>query len=210
MKLASLKHGRDGTFIVVGKTIQNAVKVPETAATLQQALENWVMIEPKLHTVSQSLNAGKVVGAFKLNMKDLAAALPRAPQFVDGSAYLAHVERVRKARGAEMPPSFLTDPLMYQAVSDGFLSPTEPIRMADEAWGIDFESEVGVIVDDVPAGVTPAQAEKHIKLVLLINDVSLRNLIPNELGKGFGFLQSKPRSALSPIAVTPDELGDAW
>ena len=141
---------------------------------------------------------------------DLAATLPRAPQFVDGSAYLAHVERVRKARGAEMPASFKTDPLMYQAVSDGFLAPTEPIRMADEAWGIDFESEVGVVVDDVPAGVSPAEAAKHIKLVLLINDVSLRNLIPDELAKGFGFLQSKPRSALSPIAVTPDELGDAW
>ncbi|MGH8281079.1 MAG: fumarylacetoacetate hydrolase family protein, partial [Gammaproteobacteria bacterium] len=163
-----------------------------------------------LRIISDALNAGKAAGAFKLNMKELAAVLPRAPQFVDGSAYLAHVERVRKARGAEMPPSFRTDPLMYQAVSDGFLSPKESIRMADEAWGIDFESEVGVVVDDVPAGVTPAEAAKHIKLVLLINDVSLRNLIPNELGKGFGFLQSKPRSALSPIAVTPDELGDAW
>ncbi|MGH8402986.1 MAG: fumarylacetoacetate hydrolase family protein, partial [Gammaproteobacteria bacterium] len=176
----------------------------------QKAVENWSVVEQKLKAVSDALNAGKMIGTFKLNVKDLAAVLPRAPQFVDGSAYLAHVERVRKARGAEMPPSFLNDPLMYQAVSDGFLAPTEPIRMVSEDYGIDFESEVGVVVDDVPMGVTPAEAEKHIKLVLLINDVSLRNLIPAELGKGFGFLQSKPRSALSPIAVTPDELGDAW
>ncbi len=160
--------------------------------------------------LSETLGNGRVTNTFEVNMNDLAAALPRAPQFVDGSAYLAHVERVRKARGAEMPASFKTDPLMYQAVSDGFLAPTEPIRMADEAWGIDFESEVGVVVDDVPAGVSPAEAAKHIKLVLLINDVSLRNLIPDELAKGFGFLQGKPRSALSPVAVTPDELGIAW
>ena len=160
--------------------------------------------------LSRVLKEGEVSSTFELEAHELAAVLPRAPQFVDGSAYLAHVERVRKARGAEMPPSFLNDPLMYQAVSDGFLAPTEPIRMADEAWGIDFESEVGVVVDDVPAGVTPEEAAKHIKLILLINDVSLRNLIPAELGKGFGFLQSKPRSALSPVAVTPDELGDAW
>ncbi len=210
MKLASLYNGRDGVLIVVHKNFQNAVKVPDIAPTLQQALENWGTVGLKLRTVSEALNAGKASSAFKLDMKALAAVLPRAPQFVDGSAYLAHVERVRKARGAEMPPSFQHDPLMYQAVSDGFLAPTEPIRMADESWGIDFESEVGVVVDDVPAGVTASEAAKHIKLVLLINDVSLRNLIPDELAKGFGFLQSKPRSALSPIAVTPDELGDAW
>src|SRR5690348_9934351 len=168
------------------------------------------MAEHKLQSVSDSLNAGKAKDAFKLNPGDLAAVLPRAPQFVDGSAYLAHVERVRKARGAEMPPSFLHDPLMYQAVSDGFLAPRDPIRMADEAWGIDFESEVGVVVDDVPMGVSPAEAGKHIRLVLILNDVSLRNLIPDELAKGFGFLQSKPRSALSPAALTPDELGAAW
>ncbi|MGH8396721.1 MAG: fumarylacetoacetate hydrolase family protein [Gammaproteobacteria bacterium] len=250
MKLASLKHGRDGTLTVVDKKLESAVEVPGIATTLLEALENWSVVERKLNIVYCSINAankaseyiktltadvkfqqsvtnvpamqqflkelsatldnGRVSKTFELNVSNLAAALPCAPQFVDGSAYLAHVERVRKARGAEMPPSFLTDPLMYQAVSDAFLAPTEPIRMADEAWGIDFEAEVGVVVDDVPAGVTPAEAEKHIKLVLLINDVSLRNLIPNELGKGFGFLQSKPRSALSPVAVTPDELGDAW
>jgi len=211
MKLASLKAGgRDGTLIVVDRKLQYAVKVPEIAHTLQQALESWAMAEHKLKSVSESLNAGKAKDAFHFNVNDLAAAMPRAPQFVDGSAYLAHVERVRKARGAEMPPSFLHDPLMYQAVSDGFIAPTEPIRMNDEAWGIDFESEVGVVVDDVAMGVTPADAAKHIKLVLLINDVSLRNLIPDELAKGFGFLQGKPRSALSPVALTTDELGNAW
>lgn len=211
MKLASLKIGsRDGTLVVVDRKLQNAVKVPEIAHTLQQALENWAMAEPKLRSVSESLNAGKAKDAFKLEPKDLAAAMPRAPQFVDGSAYLPHVERVRRARGADMPPSFLHDPLMYQGVSDSFIPPLDPIRMIDEAWGIDFESEVGVVVDDVPMGVTPADAMKHIKLVLLINDVSLRNLIPEELAKNFGFLQSKPRSALSPAALTPDELGAAW
>ncbi|MHB8406388.1 MAG: fumarylacetoacetate hydrolase family protein [Gammaproteobacteria bacterium] len=167
-------------------------------------------VQQSMKELSRVLKEGEVSNVFEMDVKDLAAVLPRAPQFVDGSAYLAHVERVRKARGAEMPASFKTDPLMYQAVSDGFLAPTEPMRMADEAWGIDFESEVGVVTDDVPAGVTPAEAAKHIKLVLLINDISLRNLIPDELAKGFGFLQGKPRSALSPIAVTPDELGGAW
>lgn len=210
MRLASLKNGRNGTLIVVDHNLEHAVRVPKIAASLGQALENWGTCAPKLRVAFEAAEAGKSADAFKLNTNDLAAVLPRAPQFVDGSAYLAHVERVRKARGAEMPPSFLADPLMYQAVSDRFLAPTEPIRMADEAWGIDFESEVGVVVDDVPAGITPEEAAGHIKLILLINDVSLRNLIPPELGKGFGFLQSKPRSALSPIAVTPDELGDAW
>ena len=211
MKLGSLKQGgRAGTLVVVDKKLQSAVKVPEIAHSLQQALENWGMAEHQLKSVSESLNSGKAKDAFKLDMKDLAAVQPRAPQFVDGSAYLAHVERVRKARGADMPASFQHDPLMYQAVSDSFIPPLDPIRMLDEAWGIDFESEVGVVVDDVPMGVTPADAAKHIRLLLLINDVSLRNLIPDELAKGFGFLQSKPRSALSPIAVTPDELGAAW
>jgi fumarylacetoacetate (FAA) hydrolase len=211
VKLASLKAGgRDGTLVVVDRKLQSAVKVPEIATSLVHALEDWAMAEHKLQSVSESLNSGKAKDAFKLKPGDLAAVLPRAPQFLDGSAYLAHVERVRKARGAEMPPSFLNDPLMYHAVSDGFLAPTEPIRVASEDYGIDFESEVGVVVDDVPMGLSPADAAKHIKLVLLINDVSLRNLIPDELGKGFGFLQSKPRSALSPAALTPDELGPAW
>ncbi len=177
---------------------------------VQQRVVDVAVYQQHMKELSETLENGRVTNTFELNVSELAAALPRAPQFVDGSAYLAHVERVRKARGAEMPASFKTDPLMYQAVSDGFLAPTEPIRMADEAWGIDFESEVGVVVDDVPMGVTSEEAARHIKLVLLINDVSLRNLIPDELAKGFGFLQGKPRSALSPVAVTPDELGDAW
>ena len=210
MKLASLTNGRDGTLVVVDQKLEHATRVPEIADSLALALGNWSENELKLRAVFETLIAGKAKGVFTVNVRELAAAMPRAPQFVDGSAYLAHVERVRKARGAEMPPSFLTEPLMYQAVSDGFLAPTEPIRVASEDYGIDFESEVGVVVDDVPMGVTPEQAAGHIKLILLINDVSLRNLIPAELGKGFGFLQSKPRSALSPIAVTPDELGDAW
>ncbi|HKS94177.1 MAG TPA: fumarylacetoacetate hydrolase family protein [Gammaproteobacteria bacterium] len=210
MKLASLKSGRDGTLIIVDKKLENATRVPEIAGSLLLALENWPETELKLKAEFEILTAGKAKGVFKANIRELAAAMPRAPQFVDGSAYLAHVERVRKARGAEMPPSFLSDPLMYQAVSDGFLAPSEPIQVASEDYGIDFESEVGVVLDDVPMGVAPEAAAKHIKLILLINDVSLRNLIPAELGKGFGFLQSKPRSALSPIAVTPDELGDAW
>ncbi|MGH8279724.1 MAG: fumarylacetoacetate hydrolase family protein [Gammaproteobacteria bacterium] len=210
MKLASLKSGRDGTLIVLDPRSERAVKPTTVAASLWQALENWNDLEAKLRGLSTTLESGKALNSFKLDSGDLAAVLPRAPQFVDGSAYLAHVERVRKARGATMPPSFLTDPLMYQAVSDGFLAPTEPIRVASEDYGIDFESEVGVVVDAVPMGVTPAKAAGHIKLILLINDVSLRNLIPAELGKGFGFLQGKPRSALSPIAVTPDELGAAW
>jgi fumarylacetoacetate (FAA) hydrolase len=211
VKLASLKSGgRAGTLVVVAKDFQGAVKVPEIAHTLQEALENWAMAEPKLKSVYDSLNAGKARDSFKLELKDLAAVQPRAPQFVDGSAYLPHVERVRKARNAEVPASFFHDPLMYQAVSDAFIPPLDPIRMNDEAWGIDFESEVGVLVDDVPQNVSATDAAKHIKLVLLINDVSLRNLIPEELNKGFGFLQSKPRSALSPIALTPDELGGAW
>src|SRR5579864_7117767 len=159
MKLASLKSGgRDGALIVVDNKLQHAVKVPKIATSLQHALENWAMAEHQLNSVFDSLNAGKAKDAFKLNVKDLVAVLPRAPQFVDGSAYLAHVERVRKARGAEMPPSFLNDPLMYHAVSDGFLAPTDPIRMASEDYGIDFESEVGVVVDDVPMGVSAAEA----------------------------------------------------
>ena len=210
MKLASLKSGRDGTLIIVDKKLENATRVPDIAGSLLLALESWSETELKLKAEFDTLAAGKATGVFKVTIRELAAAIPRAPQFVDGSAYLAHVERVRKARSAEMPPSFLTDPLMYQAASDAFLAPSAPIQAASEDYGIDFESEVGVVVDDVPMGVTPEAAAKHIKLILLINDVSLRSLIPAELGKGFGFLQSKPRSALSPIAVTPDELGDAW
>ncbi len=211
MKLGSLKAGgRDGALVMVDSSLERAVTVAEISGTLQHALENWDELAPKLEIVYDNLNANKLKGAFALELEAMGSPLPRSYQFLDGSAYLVHVERVRKARGAEMPPSFLTDPLMYQAVSDGFMGPVDPIPVASEESGIDFESEVGVIVDDVPMGIAPDAVEKHIKLLALINDVSLRNLIPAELGKGFGFMAGKPRSALSPVAVTPDELGKAW
>lgn len=211
MKLASLKQGgRDGTLIVVSRDLRRAVQADGIAPTLQAALDQWDTLAPRLNTLFEELEADRAGGAFDLRIEDLAAPLPRCYQFVDGSAYLPHVERVRRARGAEMPPSFKTDPLMYQAVSDGFSGPLDPIRTVDEEWGIDFESEIGVITDDVPMGVSPERAAGHIQLVTILNDVSLRNLIPAELGKGFGFLHSKPRSALAPVFVTPDELDDAW
>ncbi|WP_036139892.1 fumarylacetoacetate hydrolase family protein [Luteibacter sp. 9135] len=211
MKLASLKEGgRDGTLIVVSRDLSRAVKASGIAATLQAALDDWNTLAPRLNALSEDLNEGTADGAFALDMARLAAPLPRAYEFVDGSAYLPHVERVRRARGAEVPASFYTDPLMYQATSAGFLGPRDPVAVPSEDFGIDLEAEVLVVTDDVPMGVTPAQAGGHIQLVGLVNDVSLRGLIPGELAKGFGFVQSKPRSALSPVFVTPDELGDAW
>ena len=207
MKLASLRSGRDGQLIVVNKTLTKAVKVPEIAPTLQAALDNWCEAAPKLKKIYDDLCAEKI-SSFPFRAEDCASPLPRAYQWLDGSAYLNHVELVRKARGAEMPKEFLTDPLMYQGCSDSFIGPMEPIELASEDWGIDFESEVAVITDDVPMGAK--DTAKHIKLLLLVNDVSLRNLIPGELGKGFGFLISKPASSFSPVAVTPDELGDKW
>ena len=211
MKLGSLKEGgRDGTLVVVSRDLARAVLAGGIAATLQQALDDWQHAAPRLVALAQALEAGQAAGAFELEMQALAAPLPRAYEFVDGSAYLPHVARVRKARGAEVPESFYSDPLMYQAVSAGFYGPRDPVLVADEAYGIDLEAEVVIVTDDVPQGATAAQAAGHIQLVGLVNDVSLRNLIPGELAKGFGFLQSKPRSALSPVFVTPDELGDAW
>lgn len=211
MKLGSLKEGgRDGTLIVVSRDLTRAVRASGIAATLQAALEDWSNLAPRLNSLSESLNAGDADGVFDLDVGALAAPLPRAYEFVDGSAYLPHVERVRRARGAEVPESFYTDPLMYQATSAGFLGPRDPVRVVSEDHGIDLEAEIVIVTDDVPMAVTPAQAAAHIQLVGLVNDVSLRNLIPAELAKGFGFLQSKPRSALSPVFVTPDELGDAW
>jgi fumarylacetoacetate (FAA) hydrolase len=211
MKLGSLKQGgRDGTLVVVSRDLTRAVKAIGIAETLQRALEDWSNCAPRLNALSEALNGGSADGAFDLDMTQLAAPLPRAYEFVDGSAYLPHVERVRRARGAEVPASFYTDPLMYQAVSAGFYGPRDPILVSDEAYGIDLEAEVIIVTDDVPMAVTPDDAAAHIQLIGLVNDVSLRNLIPNELAKGFGFLQSKPRSALSPVLVTPDELGDAW
>ncbi len=211
MKLGSLKEGgRDGTLIVVSRDLSRAVRATGIAPTLQRALEDWSNLAPRLNALSESLNADQADGAFDLEMAALAAPLPRAYEFVDGSAYLPHVERVRQARGAQVPESFYTDPLMYQATSAGFLGPREPIRVVSEDYGIDLEAEVLVVTDDVPMAVDAAQAADHIQLIGLVNDVSLRHLIPGELAKGFGFLQSKPRSALSPVLVTPDELGQAW
>ena len=211
MKLASLHNGsRDGALVVVDRTMAHCVRVPEIAGSMQAALETWERVAPALDRVARSLDAGERQDAEPFDPATCAAPLPRAFQFADGSAYVTHVELVRKARGAEIPESFWTDPLMYQGLSDHFLGPREAITAADEAWGIDFEAEVAVIVDDVPMGITAEQAGGHIKLVTLLNDVSLRGLIPAELGKGFGFFHSKPASALAPVAVTPDELGDAW
>ena len=211
MKLGSLKEGgRDGTLVVVSRNLSKAVRATGIAPTLQRALEDWDNVAPRLNALSESLDAGDADGVFDLDMLALAAPLPRAYEFVDGSAYLPHVARVRKARGAEVPESFYVDPLMYQGVSAGFHGPRDPVRVVSEDYGIDLEAEIVIVTDDVPMAVTPAQAASHIQLVGLVNDVSLRNLIPGELAKGFGFLQSKPRSALSPVFVTPDELGGHW
>ena len=209
MKLASLKQGgRDGTLIVVSRDLSRALGAEAVAPTLQAAIEDWVTCAPKLQGLSDSLNAGNE--GFALDVTALASPLPRAYQWADGSAYLNHVELVRKARGAEMPPSFRHDPLMYQGGSDAFIGPRDAILAADEAFGIDMEGEVAVITDDVAMGVTAEAARAHIRLVMLVNDVSLRGLIPNELAKGFGFFHGKPATAFSPVAVTPDELGSAW
>jgi fumarylacetoacetate (FAA) hydrolase len=210
MKLASLKSGRDGALVVVSRDLSRCVAVPHIAMTMQHALDHWNEAAPRLMRVYDLMNEGPVDGEHPFEPRACASPLPRAYQWADGSAYVTHVELVRKARGADMPPSFWTDPLMYQGGSDSFIGPCDPILAADEAWGIDFEGEVAVITDDVPMGVGAAHAEKHIKLLMLVNDVSLRNLIPAELAKNFGFFQSKPASAFSPVAVTPDELDQAW
>jgi len=216
MKLATLKQGgRDGTLVVASRDLAKAVPVSDVARTLQAALDDWTSAAPRLNRVYELLNASHAQTingeeVFAVDPAALAAPLPRAYEFVDGSAYLPHVERVRRARGAQVPESFYSDPLMYQAVSAGFYGPRDPVRVTSEEYGIDLEAEVVVVTDDVPMATTPAEAAAHIQLIGLINDVSLRNLIPNELAKGFGFLQSKPRSALSPVFVTPEELGDAW
>ncbi len=215
LKLASLKDGgRDGSLVVVSQDLTRAVRVPDAAPTLQAAIEDWAELAPELKSIYRLLNQGD--GHEILPFAELVAAgavaspLPRAYQWVDGSAYLNHVELVRKARGAEMPASFWEDPLMYQGGSDGFIGPVDPIEAVSEDHGIDFESEVAVITDDVPMGASPDAAAGHIKLVMLVNDVSLRGLIPGELAKGFGFLHGKPATAFSPVAVTPETLGGAW
>ena len=209
MKLASIKQGRDGQLVVVNSLMQRYMAVTDIAPTLQAALDNWGRCKDQLLGVYQQLENGELEGQL-FNAELCASPLPRAFQWADGSAYVNHVELVRKARNAQMPATFWTDPLMYQGGSDSFLGPRENIAVAIEAWGIDFEAEVAVIVDDVPMGVSADQARQHIQLVMLVNDVSLRNLIPGELAKGFGFYHAKPSSAFSPVAVTPEALGDAW
>jgi fumarylacetoacetate (FAA) hydrolase len=208
MKLASLKQGRDGKLIVVSRDLTKYAAADHIAPTLQAALDNWPVAKPKLEVVYKNLNDGAASQPF--DPAKCASPLPRAYQWADGSAYVNHVELVRKSRGADMPATFWTDPLMYQGGSDTFLGPREDIRMESEEWGIDFEAEVAVITDDVPMGTPAADAGQHIQLLMLVNDVSLRGLVPAELNKGFGFFQSKPSSAFSPVAVTPDELGAAW
>ena len=209
MKLASLKHGRDGRLVVVSQDLNWFTDGFLIAPTLQAALDDWERCGPRLLALAESLEH-EAVPRGRFHERDAASPLPRAYQWVDGSAYVNHVELVRRARGAEMPATFWTDPLMYQGGSDSFLSPRDPIPLADEAWGCDLEAEIVVVVGDVPQGATREQALEAIRLVGLVNDVSLRNLIPAELAKGFGFVQSKPASALSPVLVTPQALGERW
>jgi fumarylacetoacetate (FAA) hydrolase len=210
MKLASVRNGsRDGQLVVVSRDLTRELAVPRIAATMQEALDNWARCEPLLREAAASLEQpGTAARAFQVERA--LAPLPRAHQWVDGSAYVNHVELVRKARGAPMPESFWSDPLVYQGGSDDFLSAVEDVPIPSEEFGIDLEGEVAVITDDVPMGTSSGQAREHIKLLMLVNDWSLRNLIPGELAKGFGFYQSKPATAFSPVAVTPDELGPAW
>lgn len=209
MKLASLKHGRDGRLVVVSQDLNWFTDAFLIAPTLQAALDDWDRCGPRLEALAESLEH-EAVPRGRFHERNAASPLPRAYQWADGSAYVNHVELVRRARGAEMPVSFWTDPLMYQGGSDSFLSPRDPIPLADEAWGCDLEAEIVVVVGDVPQGATREQALDAIRLVGLVNDVSLRNLIPAELAKGFGFVQSKPASALSPVLVTPEALGDRF
>ena len=211
MKLATLKRGgRDGTLVVVNRALTHCRAVPHIARTLQAALDDWEAVVSPLRHVYAALNSGAFRDSEAFDPADCHSPLPRAYQWADGSAYVNHVELVRRARGAELPPEFWSDPLMYQGGSDSFVGPRDPVWALDEAWGIDLEAEVAVITGDVSMGATPAAAAQAIRLLLLVNDVSLRNLIPGELAKGFGFLQSKPATAFSPVAVTPDELGDDW
>lgn len=210
MKLASLKKNRDGSLIIVSRDLTKAVSADDIAVTMQLALDDWAAVYPQLSERYEQLNAGACTNSFNFDEAACASPLPRAYQWADGSAYVNHVELVRKARNAEMPESFWHEPLMYQGGSDSFIGPREDVPIESEEWGIDFEAEVAVITDDVPMGATPDECAEHIQLLMLVNDVSLRALIPGELAKGFGFFQSKPSSAFSPVAVTPDELGDRW
>ena len=212
MKFATLNNGsRDGQLVLVSRDLSRMMPLPELAPTLQALLDDWARLSPLAAGLYEALCAGEYGGSSQpFRVEQLRSPLPRAYQWADGSAYVNHVELVRKARQAEMPASFWSDPLMYQGGSDSFLAPTEPIRMASEDYGIDLEAEIAVVTGDVAMGISPQAARGAIRLLMLVNDVSLRNLIPNELAKGFGFFQSKPSSAFSPVAVTPDELGCAW
>lgn len=209
MKLASLKSGRDGRLVVVSRDLAWCVPADTIAPTLQAALDDWERCEPFLRGLAESLEH-EALPRMRFHEHEAASPLPRAYQWADGSAYVNHVQLVRRARGAAMPESFWTDPLIYQGGSDGFLGPRDPIPLADEAWGCDFEAEIAVIIGDAPMGVTPADGLAQVRLVMLANDVSLRNLIPGELAKSFGFFHSKPAGSFSPVAVTPDELGAVW
>jgi len=210
MKLATYKNNtRDGKLMLVSRDLTKAIEVADIAGTMQQALDNWHAVEPVLQARYDALNHDST-NAIDFDEALCESPLPRAYQWADGSAYVNHVELVRKARGAEIPASFWTDPLMYQGGSDDFIGPRDDVKLPSDEWGIDFEGEVAIITDDVPMGVAPENAGQHIKLLMLVNDVSLRGLIPGELAKGFGFFQSKPSSVFSPVAVTPDELNTAW
>jgi fumarylacetoacetate (FAA) hydrolase len=209
MKLASLKHGRDGRLVVVSRDLSRYADASAVAPTLLAALDDWDAAEPRLTEISDSLEAGRIVHA-PFDQTKCASPLPRSPGWADGSAYVNHVALVRRARGAELPASFWTDPLMYRGGSDGFIGPRDPISIGDPAWGVDLEAEVGVIVGDVPLGASVSAAAAAVRLIVILNDVSFRNLIPGELAKGFGFLQGKGQTAFSPVAVTPDELDPAW
>lgn len=211
MKLATLKNNtRDGELVVVNRELTRAVSAESIAPTLQFALDHWQDCEDKLLAISEQLNAGELEDSFAFESNNVNSPLPRAYQWADGSAYVNHVELVRKARGAQMPEDFWTDPLIYQGMSDDFIGPCDSIDVVSEDYGIDFEAEIAVITDKVPMATSADLTAQHIKLIMLVNDVSLRNLIPNELKKGFGFFQSKPASSFSPVAVTPDELGESW
>ncbi|MGS0741079.1 fumarylacetoacetate hydrolase family protein [Glaciimonas sp. GG7] len=211
MKLASLKtESRDGSLIIVSRDLEYAVHASHISPTLREALENWRVLQPRLQELSDQLNAGKAADTFAFDSSKVESPLPRTFQWCDGSAYLHHAELVRKARNAKMPQQLYTDPMLYQGASDSFIGPRDPIFVSDASWGIDLEAEVAIVTDDVPMGVTVEDAAKHIKLIMILNDVSLRNLIPAELAKGFGFFVSKPSTAFSPVAITPDELGAAW
>lgn len=209
MKLASLKGGRDGRLIVVSRDLTRAAPVARWA-TLQSALDSWAEAEPDLQACARALEDDHLSYSFPFKSSDCAAPLPRAYQWADGSAYVVHVELVRRARGASLPPSFWTDPLIYQGGSANFLGPCDPITIADESWGVDFESEIAAVTGDVAMGIAADNAGAQVRLLMLVNDVSLRNLIPAELAKGFGFFHGKTWTSFSPVAVTPDELGAAW